>query len=89
MNKKQRLYDSAKKNPGGVKFTSLEKLATYVGFHLNRTRGSHKQYKKLDNPKCLISFQPDKKNRSMAKAYQVRELVNFIEENNLHHLLED
>lgn len=87
MNKKQRLFEAAKSNPQGMKFSDLEKLATYVGFSLNRTRGSHRQYKRLDDPKDLISFQPDKNNKSMAKKYQVQQLVNFIEENDLQIML--
>jgi len=72
-----------------MRISDVEKLATYVGFQLNRTRGSHKQYKRSDDPKILISFQPDKHNKSMAKSYQVKQLVDFIEDNNLQNILED
>ncbi len=88
MNKKQELFQAAKANPKGMRFTNLEKLATYVGFHLNRTKGSHKQYKRVDDPRQLISFQPDKHKKSMAKWYQVKQLIDFIEENNLQTMLE-
>ena len=89
MNRKQKLFESAKVNPQGVKLSDLEKLATHVGFYLNRIKGSHKQYKRLDDPRDLISFQPDKQNKNMAKSYQVKQLIDFIEENNLQKMLED
>ncbi len=44
---------------------------------LDRTKGSHFIFRR-ENPPCLVSIQkmPDGK----AKAYQVRQVVNFIEE---------
>ena len=89
MNRKQKLFESIKNNPQGTKFSNLTKLATYVGFVLDRTKGGHKQYKRSDDPSILISFQPDKRNSSMAKGYQVKQLINFIEENNLRVELEE
>jgi len=88
MNRKQKLFLAAKNNPTNVKFSNLEKLATYVGFYLDRTKGSHKMYKRTDDPRQLIPFQPDKHNTKMAKGYQVKQLVNFIEENDLQTMLE-
>ncbi len=48
--------------------------------HLDRVKGSHHIYKRGD-PFRLISIQkmPDGK----AKSYQVRQLLDFIEEHNL------
>jgi predicted RNA binding protein YcfA (HicA-like mRNA interferase family) len=89
MNKKQKLYESIKDNPQNTKFCDLTKLASHVGFVLGRTKGGHHQYIRPDDPKILISFQPDKQNKSMAKGYQVKQLINFIEENNLQSVLED
>lgn len=88
MNKKQKLFQAAKNNPQNVKFSDLEKLATFVGFFLDRTKGSHKMYKRSDNPSQVIPFQPDKHDTKMAKGYQVNQLVYFIEDNNLHCMLE-
>lgn len=89
MNKKLRLYQAAKANPQNTKFLDLLKLAGYVGFVHDRTKGSHQQFKRSDDPKQLIPFQPDKRDKSKAKPYQVRLLVNFIEENNLQSMLEE
>ena len=45
-------------------------------------------YKRTDYPRQLIPFQPDKHNTKMAKGYQVKQLINFIEENDLQTMLE-
>ena len=89
MNKKQRLLDTIRANPNNAKLAHVLKLAEYVGFVHDRTRSSHKVYKRATDPKTLIPFQTDKKNKSMAKGYQVKQLLNFIEENDLQKLLED
>ncbi len=87
MNKKQKLFKLAKANPKSVKFADLIKLATYVGFEYSRTKGSHQMYKRTKDPRDLIPFQTDSRNKSMAKSYQVKQLINFIEEHNLQSML--
>ena len=88
MNKKQQLFNAAKTNPQNVRFQDLEKLATYVGFRFSREKGSHNLYKRSTHPRHTMNFQRAKK-QSMAKAYQVKILIDFIEENNLQHMLEE
>jgi len=84
MTKKKDLFQVAQSNPKNVKFSDLLSLAEQVGFVHDRTRGSHLMYKRFDDPRHLISFQPDSKNKKMAKPYQVRQLLSFIEEHNLY-----
>ena len=79
------LLDKARSHPESVTFQELQQLAMYYGFVFARTRGSHCQYKRLEDPPCFLTFQPRKGDGKMAKAYQVKQLVAFIEEN----LLED
>ena len=56
-----------------------------VGFEYKRTNGDHKIYKhpKISGRECLVNFQPDKRDRSKAKKYQVKQLITIIENNNL------
>jgi len=84
MTKKKDLFQAAKSNPSNVKFSDLLRLAEQFGFVHDRTKGSHVMYKRSDNPSHLIPFQPDPKNKKMAKPYQVRLLLNFIEEHDLY-----
>lgn len=80
--KKQELYQAAKNSPNNIKFSDLCNLAEAVGFKFRRFNGGHKIYKheKMGN---IMTFQPDKGDKSKAKAYQVRQLVEFIEEYDL------
>ena len=81
MNKKcYALYVKAKKNPRGIKFSELKTLCGCIGLTCVRTKGSHFIFR-LDVPFFLISIQKMKDN--MAKPYQVKQLLNFIEENSL------
>lgn len=45
---------------------------------LYKINGSHHIYKKKDDPKYTISIQ--KMNDGKAKPYQVRQLIDFVEE---------
>lgn len=63
-----------------IKFRDLQKLLISLGFQQKENNGDHFLY---DYPgiRELINIQPDKKDRSKAKSYQVRQIRNFI---NLH-----
>lgn len=63
-----------------LSFRDFEKLLRALGFEHDRTTGSHSQYV---HPKVPRSFpvQPDGKE---AKRYQLRELLELIEEYGLH-----
>jgi len=74
------LYKKAKHNPKGLRFSEMKKLCECIGMICDRIKGSHYIYKK-DDPFFLISIQRMK--NGMAKPYQVRQLLSFVEENNL------
>ena len=81
MNKKcYGLYEKAKTNPKGVRFSELKFLCECIGMICDRTKGSHFIYR-LEDPFFLISSQRMKDGK--AKPYQVRQLLDFIEYNNL------
>ena len=81
MNKKcYELYEKARENPKGLRFSEIRTFCGCIGLTLDRTKGSHYIYKR-DDPFFLISIQ--KMKDGMAKPYQVRQLLSFIEENNL------
>lgn len=81
MNKKcYDLYEKAKKNPKSLRFSEIRTLCEGVGMKCNRIKGSHFIYR-MEEPFFLISIQ--KMKDGMAKPYQVRQLLCFIEDNNL------
>ena len=83
MGKQEKLLAKAMASPAGMGFGELCALAECVGFELARTKGSHHLYKhgSLVHPGLgkSMNFQPDKNNPAKAKAYQVRQLLEFIE----------
>ena len=74
------LYEKAKANPKGLRFSELKTLCECIGLTCVRIKGSHFIYR-MDDPFLLISIQKIKD--GMAKPYQVRQVLDFIEENNL------
>lgn len=60
-----------------VRFKDLQKLLISLGFRQKENNGDHFIY---DYPgiKELINIQPDKKDHSKAKSYQVRQVRDFI-----------
>lgn len=83
MKKKQTLFNKAKRNSQGITFKELQELAVLYGFVFDTQKGSHIQYKRRDDPYGFMNFQPRKKDKKMAKIYQVRLLVKFIETHDL------
>jgi hypothetical protein len=75
-----KLFKKAKANPCGLSFSQFQRLCAGIGMILDRKESSHFIYK-LGEPFFLLSIQKTKDGK--AKAYQVRQLMNFIEENNL------
>jgi predicted RNA binding protein YcfA (HicA-like mRNA interferase family) len=67
----------AQNNPAGMRFQEFCRLCECAGMELDRTKGSHYIYRK-DDLRRLFSIQkmPDGK----AKAYQVRQVLDFIQE---------
>lgn len=82
MGKKEKLHKKAKESPGNIRFSELCSLAKYAGFEFRKKRGSHETYKHPDTRK-MLNFQPDKKDSSKAKTYQIKQLLDIIEEGNL------
>jgi hypothetical protein len=74
------LFEKAKNNPKGLRFTEFRRLCGCIGMIEDRTESSHFIYK-LEWPFFLLSIQ--KMNDGKAKAYQVRQLIDFIEEHGM------
>lgn len=79
MGKKERLFEKAKNSAANLRFEELCLLAEMVGFIFRNQNGDHKIYKHK-NFKGMMNFQPDKHDKSKAKIFQIKQLVNFIEE---------
>jgi predicted RNA binding protein YcfA (HicA-like mRNA interferase family) len=69
----------AKSNPAGVRFRDLVRLVEAVGFVLDRQKGSHRVYRR-EGLTARINLQPQ---GSMAKVYQVRQVLSVIETHKL------
>lgn len=81
LNKKcHELFEKAKSNPKGLRFGELKTLCECIGMTCDRVAGSHFIFK-IENPFFLISIQKMKDGK--AKPYQVRQLLNYMEENSL------
>lgn len=81
MTRIDKLYARLLANPRAtISFRDFEKLLTAFGFKHVRTKGSHKIYvhPELSRP---LPVQPTSKD---AKAYQVREFLELVEEHGLY-----
>lgn len=65
------------KHDQSIRFDDLCKLLQYKGFTLERISGSHHIYS-YPGVMELIDLQPDKKDHSKAKPYQVKQVRNFF-----------
>lgn len=63
---------------GNIDFNELCKLLENLGFVLRRISGSHHIFSYGEIAE-LIDLQPDKKDHSKAKNYQVKQVRKFIE----------
>lgn len=63
---------------GNINFNELCNLLARSGCKLERISGSHHIFSYKDVVE-LIDLQPDKKDHSKAKAYQVKQVRKFIE----------
>jgi predicted RNA binding protein YcfA (HicA-like mRNA interferase family) len=82
MGKKEKLYKKAKSSPTNLRFSELCSLAENVGFAFRDQTGSHKIYKHTKYDRTM-NFQPDKHDKSKAKKFQIRQLIDFIDEHKL------
>lgn len=81
MTRSNKLYARLLANPrAAISFRDFEKLLQAFGFEHVRTKGSHRIYvhPKLSRP---LPVQPSDKD---AKAYQVREFLELVEEHGLY-----
>lgn len=74
-----KLFELARNNPGGLRFSDLCRLAEAFGFRFQRQKGSHRVYAH-EGTRQIMNFQND---RGAAKAYQVRQLLDCIDLNRL------
>ena len=75
-----KLLEKIKNAPKNCRLKDLCSLAEAVRFERREQQpGSHITYR---HPviKEMMNFQPDPKNKSMAKYYQVKQLLNIIED---------
>ncbi len=84
MSRQVKLYEKALRNPKGLAFDELCRLAEYAGFSFARQKGSHKTYKNTEIHDRLdqqITISSGK--HGEAKPYQVRDLLDLIEKYDL------
>ena len=70
MNRKDTLFDKARRNPNGLRFREFERLMHQCRWIQRRQRGSHRTWYSPNGYRLIV--QPD---RSMAKGYQVRQFL--------------
>ncbi|MCI8377556.1 MAG: type II toxin-antitoxin system HicA family toxin [Lachnospiraceae bacterium] len=80
----EKLYQSVMggMQDNNIKFKDLQNLLIALGFQRKENNGDHFLYNYL-GIKELINIQPDKKNHAMAKAYQVKQVRNFLKRYNI------
>ena len=78
MGRCDKLYAQARNEPGSLRFDEACRLAECFGFEKRKGGGSHIAIYKYPRFKDLLNFQPDKNGK--AKPYQVRQLLDAIEE---------
>lgn len=76
----EKIFEKAKENPAGLRFAELKALCFCFGMSLDRMKGSHYIFIR-EAPFFLFSIQKMKNGK--AKPYQVKQLLAFVEENDL------
>ena len=81
MSQLEKLLNQAINNPQNFSFRNILKLAVRAGFEKRRSSGHGYIYKHktIKSPNNLMNFQPNERDKSKAKEYQVRLLTAFIE----------
>ena len=81
MTKPSKLYQQLLANPGTIiSFRDFERLVDAFGWEHRRTKATHQHYAHPDVP-TILTINPDGKS---AHRYQVRLLLEFVEEYGLH-----
>ena len=73
----EKLLEKARENPKNVRFKELCRLCELIGMEARKPVGSHFPYKRSTPPVKTLSFQ---NKDGMAKSYQVKQLLQFIDE---------
>ena len=81
MSKCDKLLTQARNSPKNYAYDDICKLAECYGFIKDRQKGSHAIYKHPDFPGAMMNFQ--KTDGKKAKWRQVKQLLNFIDDNGL------
>jgi predicted RNA binding protein YcfA (HicA-like mRNA interferase family) len=69
------LLQRIKSNPGGTRFSDLQRLLGQFGFVWERIEGSHHLYRRADGRMCNVQQSSD----AMAKKYQVELVLKAID----------
>ena len=87
MSKIEKLLQKARNSPQNLRFEELRKLCVHFGMELAKSEGSHFIYSRKDDPKFIISIQEDKGGK--AKTYQVKQLLDNVEDHGLYDFKEE
>ena len=79
MGNTDKLITKARTSPKNLRFNEICLLAEKVGFVFKNQSGDHKIYEHSVHKEVIMNFQPDKRNKSKAKFYQVNQLLDFID----------
>ena len=77
MTKKQSFEEKMRANSQNIPFRDLVKYLDKNGENKRTGNGSHIKYKFHGK---LVNIQPAKKNKKLAKKYQVNQILNILEE---------
>lgn len=75
MSKRHKLFDKAKRNPGGISFPEFQTLLSHCGWIKDRQRGSHQIWYSREGERLSVQ-----ERKGMAKGYQVRQFLDFMKE---------
>jgi hypothetical protein len=79
MSKIEKLIEKAYYSPQNVTFDELCTILEYYGFIKRKGDGSHMVYKRSMPP--MASFSIQRGSCGKAKGYQIKQLINWVEDN--------
>lgn len=80
MSRIEKLLKKARENRKNIRFNELCRLCEYFEMEVRDQKGSHVQYKRSTPPAMTLPIQNIK---GMAVPYQVKQLLDFVDENGL------
>jgi hypothetical protein len=81
LGKLEKLINKAKNSPQNLAFEEFCWLCERFGMAERRHAGSHRVYKRMQEPIFALSIQSDK---GRAKPYQVKQFLDLLEEHGLY-----